>query len=101
MVGVCQSSRLSKDFVKNIFASVDTNSDGKWSFDEAKAFLPKLESKLKKDISNEKLTEYFDKIDADKDGLIDKAEFKKALNEQMSKFIKNRQNLDVNADLSL
>lgn len=101
MVGVCQSTRLSKDFVKNIFASVDTNNDEKWSFDEAKAFLPKLESKLKKDISNEKLTEYFNKIDADKDGLIDKAEFKKALNEQMSKFMKNRHNSNGNADFNL
>ena len=79
--------KITKDFAKNIFTKVDTNQDGKWSFDEAVTFLPKLDKKLRDEIDNTKLKEIFNSMDLNGDSHVDKAEFKKALNEKLKEVI--------------
>jgi Ca2+-binding EF-hand superfamily protein len=84
-----------KDFLKNIFESGDLNKDQVWTFDEAKTILPKIEKKLKKAVNEDELRAYFDQVDSNRDGKIDKAEFKAAISQQILKYReKKAQNIE-------
>ena len=81
---------ITKDFGKKIFAEVDTNHDGKWSFDEAIKFIPKLDKKLRDEIDSSKLKEIFTSMDTNGDNHVDTSEFKKALNDKLKTVFSKR-----------
>ncbi len=64
---------------------MDVNNDGYLSFDEAKEYLPRIQKQLKNLQTPEKLKEYFDLIDLNKDSRINFEEFHQAVLTQLQK----------------
>lgn len=68
---------------------MDVNNDGYLSFDEAKEYLPRIQKQLKNLQTPEKLKEYFDLIDLNKDSRINFEEFHQAVLTQLQKALTN------------
>ena len=92
VVSVSNAQVRNKDFLKDIFESGDLDHDQAWTFAEAKNFLPKIDKKLKTAVNEDELRSYFDQVDSNHDGKIDKTEFKVAITQQILKYRKNKAN---------
>jgi Ca2+-binding EF-hand superfamily protein len=86
-----------RSFVTEWFTKFDLNGDKHLSLDEAKELIPKFESALKaKEITYDKIAEQFKLIDSNKDGKIDRQEFKSAIEDQISKILKLSHKTHIN-----
>ncbi len=85
------SQRFSKTFLNDLFLTVDANNDGYLSFEEAKEFLPRIQKQLK--LQPNKLIEYFNLIDLNKDNKINFEEFHQAVLNQLKNALNTKSGL--------
>lgn len=72
------SHRSSDSVVAELFASVDVNSDGRFSIQEAQSLLLRLNSRLGRQYGETEVNAFFGALDVNNDGVIDFSEFRSA-----------------------
>ena len=69
--------------INEIFASVDRDHNGRISVEEAETLLLRLNSRLGRRYGEDDVKRFFESLDANKDGHVDVAEFRRAFEAQL------------------
>lgn len=80
-VGVVMTNQ--RDFIADIFASVDRERNGRVSYEEAERLLLRLNSRLNRNFGEHDMRAFFQNLDVNRDGSIDLKEFRAAFERQL------------------